>query len=170
MEVTKGGPISVKNNKRKILDIILKILARRRRDRRKKMAIIDTGATDHCVVGVADVTDVKRTCNPIRISLPNGNIVQSTHTCRLRLPGLPKETTHAHIMPGLANMTLLSVGVFCKAGETVTFDDIECCVTLQGNTILRGTFDNDTGLWYAPIHPQKMAQNETGTNTPKKFI
>ena len=66
-------------------------------------AIGDTGTTRNFVRPGAPVDDVKVAMNPIEIGMPNGSIEKSTHTCYLRIPGLPKELREAHIVPGLSH-------------------------------------------------------------------
>jgi len=46
---------------------------------------------------------------PLIAHLPNGDLVQSTHTCTLDPPDLPVGARAAHIIPGLASHSLLSV-------------------------------------------------------------
>jgi hypothetical protein len=58
----------------------------------------------------APVTNKKRAVAPINATLPDGATIQSTHTCDLLLPQLPLAATKAHIIPGLATSSLLSVG------------------------------------------------------------
>jgi hypothetical protein len=70
------------------------------------------------------------------------------HTSALHTPELNKAESIAHVLPGMANHYLLSVGQLCNEGYTVTFS-IES-VTIynsQGIQILRGARDLDTGLW-----------------------
>jgi hypothetical protein len=74
--------------------------------------------------------------------------MESTHTEALDVPELNKAASIAHVFPGMANHSLLSVGQLCNEGYTVTFR-IES-VTIynsQGIQILRGARDLDTGLW-----------------------
>ena len=75
----------------------------------KEWAILDSGATSHFLVMDAPVDEVKRTNKPINIRQPDGAIVTSTHTCSLKIPGLPLEAKLGHIVPGLASHLLLSV-------------------------------------------------------------
>ena len=55
-------------------------------------AILDSGATSHCLVTMAPKASVFPANNPLCVSLPNGDTVQSTHTCTLALPQLPHIT------------------------------------------------------------------------------
>jgi hypothetical protein len=76
--------------------------------------------------------------------------VQSTHTCTLDLLDLPAGARAAHIIPGLASHSLLSV-VTMYAGCTVTFTKINCTITYRGRTIICGHKCTHTGLWMIPL-------------------
>ena len=104
----------------------------------KDWAILDSGATSHFLVTAAPATDVTSTKNPLRVRLPDGSMIASTATCNLALPQLPSEARKGHIIPGLANHSLLSVVKLCNAGCEVTFTMIDCTVRYRGKTILRG--------------------------------
>ena len=84
-------------------------------------AIADAGATGHFVVPGAPVLDIKPATKPLIINLPDGETIRSTHTCRLNLPWLPEEATEAHIVPGLAHTSLMSIKVLCDAGCEVIY-------------------------------------------------
>jgi hypothetical protein len=87
----------------------------------KRWAILDSGATSRFLTINAPATNIIPATVPLIARLPNGDKVQSTHTCTLDLPVLPVGTRAAHIIPGLASHSLLSVVTMCNAGCTVTF-------------------------------------------------
>ena len=91
-------------------------------------SISDSGATDHFLVEGAPVTNLQVSDNPISITIPNGNIMTSTHTCKLDIPWLPNHITEAHIVPGLSHASLISTRKFCESGCKVIFDANECRV------------------------------------------
>ena len=68
-----------------------------------KYAISDSGATGHFLVKDSPVVNKQPTMNPLKITLPNVKVIQSTHTCNLDIPWLPDRMTYAHIVPGLAH-------------------------------------------------------------------
>ncbi len=80
----------------------------------------------------APATNIIPATVPLIACLPNGNKVQSTHTCTLDLPALPVGTRAAHIIPSLASHSLLSIVTMCNAGCTVTFTKIYCTITYCG--------------------------------------
>ena len=114
-------------------------------------AILDSGATSHFLVLMAPKEGITPASNPMRVSLPNGDTIQATHTCTLALPQLPEKVRHSHIIPGLAAYSLLSVVKLCDTGCDVTFTKIDCTVQLRGRVLMTGTKDTKTGLWMLPL-------------------
>ena len=91
-------------------------------------AIMDSGATSHFLVTKAPTRDRQVAISPLKVRLPDGAQVASTHTCQLDIPQLPDKAKLGHIIPGLASHSLLSVVRLCNAGCEVTFTKIECIV------------------------------------------
>ena len=91
--------------------------------------------------------------NPISITIPNCNIMTSTHTCNLYIPWIPNHVTEAHIVPGLTHASFISTRTFCEAVFKVIFDENECRVYYKGNLVLAGGKDKNTVLWKLPINP-----------------
>ena len=84
----------------------------------------DTGATGHFIaynrtnLPLNPVSPV----NPaIKVILPNGATMESTHTTTLPIPSLPSQATTAHAFPTLASGSLLSVGKLCDQNCTAVF-------------------------------------------------
>jgi len=117
-----------------------------------KWAILDSGAISNFLSTSAHVTNIQPTQKPIIARLHNGNQVQSTHTGTLDLPGLPAAARLAHIIPGLASHSLISVVTLCNTGCDVLFTKIGCTITHRGRTIMRGNKCTCTGLWMIPLH------------------
>ena len=76
---------------------------------RNNKAIADTGTTDHFLKEGAPCDEKEIATNPIEIEMPNGSIERSTHTCYLRIPGLPKKLRKGHIVPSLSHSSLASI-------------------------------------------------------------
>ena len=94
----------------------------------KNMAVADAGATGHFVLPGTPVTNVKVERHPLKINLPDGDWLTSTHTCTMDIPWLPNNAKEAHIVPSLAHASLISIKILCDAGCKVTYDDDECRV------------------------------------------
>ena len=71
-------------------------------------AVSDSGATCHFLIEGAPVVNKKVADKPIHITLPNGKIIKSTHTCNLDIPWMPHQMIEAHIVPGLTHSSLIS--------------------------------------------------------------
>ena len=125
-------------------------------------AIADTGATSIFVMEGTPMENVQPTAHPITINLPDGKKVLSTHTCDIRIPGLPTVLT-GHIVPGIKMASLFGIRVLCNAGCTVIFDAEKCVVKYNTKVILRGYKDPSTDLWTLPLTP---AQVWTTPGTP----
>ena len=132
----------------------------------REWAILDSGATSHFLVVDAPADDVMTATNPISVRQPDGAKVQSSHTCELRIPQLPKKARLAHVIPGLASHSLMSVVRLCNCGCEVTFTKIDCVVRYRGKIILRGYKDNSTGLWMVNLKGEKSAGNIANAFVP----
>jgi hypothetical protein len=74
--------------------------------------------------------------------------MESSHTAELNIPELNATASKAHVFPGIANHSLLSVGQLCKEGYIVTFK--QASVTIcdsEKAPILSDCQDFHTGLW-----------------------
>ena len=115
-------------------------------------AIMDSGCTSHFISPNAPVTD-KRIANPsIPISLPNGSVINSSHTATLQLhPALPVEANTAHIIPAFSNNSLISIGQLCDNGCTALFTADNVTIDHNGTTIIEGPRNHQDKLWYMDL-------------------
>jgi len=132
-----------------------------------KWAILDSCTTSNFLTTSAHVTNIQPTQNPIVARLPNGDQVRSTHTGTLDLPGLPAAARLAHIIPGLASHSHISVVTLCNARCDVLFTKIGCTITHRGRTIMRGNKCTCSGLWIIPLY---AAIQPTPTATPPRSL
>ena len=98
--------------------------------------ISDTGATENFLTPDAPVKNVRKADPPININLPNGTIVQSTHTCNMDFDGIPSHVTEGHIVPDL-KQSLVSTRKFCDAGYRVEYTRKWCKVYKGKKVILK---------------------------------
>ena len=77
------------------------------------------------------VTDVAPATRLITINLPDGEKLHSTHTCKLAVLWLPNNAKTAHIIPGLAHASLISIKVLCNVGCKVIYNGDDCRVYFQ---------------------------------------
>jgi hypothetical protein len=73
--------------------------------------------------------------------------MESSHTAELDMPELNAAASKAHVFPGMANHSLLSVGHLYDEGYIVTFKQAEVTICNPENSqILSGPRDLNTGL------------------------
>jgi hypothetical protein len=111
-------------------------------------AIMDSGCTGQFLLFNAPCSNKVKSQTPLTVCLPNGATMESSHTPHLNIPHLNAASSLAHVFPGMANHSLISVGELCNEGYVVTFKDASVTVCdSQEFQILRGPRDLDTGLW-----------------------
>ena len=93
----------------------------------------------------APVTNIKTALNLLKVRAAQGAKIETTHPCDVNIAGLP--TLPGHILPELAQASLISVRVLCNAGCRVIFDDQECRVYFKGKVVQVGYKDPSTNLW-----------------------
>jgi hypothetical protein len=113
-------------------------------------AIADTGATPIFIMDNAEVNNKCVTTNPLKIKLPNGTTIWSTHVCDTIITELPMKLS-GHIVLSLKIASLIEIQPLCKAGCKVVFDDEKCKVIYNNKVILTGSKDPYTDLWKMPI-------------------
>jgi hypothetical protein len=75
--------------------------------------------------------------------------MESSHTADLDIPELNAAASKAHVYPGMANHSLLSVGQLCDEGYIFTFKQDTVTICNSGSSkILSGPRDVNTGLWH----------------------
>jgi hypothetical protein len=100
------------------------------------------------------------------VRLPNGATMESSHTADLDIPGLNTAASKAHVLPGMAHHSSLSVGQLCEEGYIVTFqqDTVTICNS-DNSTLLSGPWDATTGLWRINLkQPNKTIPNPIENN------
>ncbi|KAL7533212.1 hypothetical protein ACHAWF_004382, partial [Thalassiosira exigua] len=118
----------------------------------------------------APVSNVKKAIKPLTIHLPNGDTIQSTHTCLLKRPDLPRAVRVAHIVPGLSHSSLVSVKVLCDAGCEVTYEGDKCNVTYKNKQIWAGVREPTAGLWVLPLTPNATLGSPTAETLPHETV
>ncbi|KAL7503761.1 hypothetical protein ACHAXN_001695, partial [Cyclotella atomus] len=126
--------------------------------------VADSGATAHFLLPHVRIRNKRRATNPLNITLPDGEIIQSTHIGNLDLPGLPASATECHVVPGLAHSSLISIKVLCDKGCYVIFTKAACKIYYKGELVLEGKRHPGTGLWIVPT-----SKTPIDTKPPTKF-
>jgi hypothetical protein len=111
-------------------------------------AIVDSGCTCHFMLVNAPCLNKVKSQNPLKVRLPNGATMLSSHAAELNILELNADASIVHVFPGMANHYLLSVGKLCNEGYTFTVKNASVTVcNPQEFLILSGARDLDTGLW-----------------------
>jgi hypothetical protein len=111
-------------------------------------AIVDSGCTGHFLLVNAPCLNKVESRTPLTVRLPNGATMESSHTADLDIPELNAAASKAHVFPGMAHHSLLSVGQLCDEGYIVTFkqDTVTICNS-ESSKLLSGPRDVTAGLW-----------------------
>jgi hypothetical protein len=110
--------------------------------------MVDSGCTGHFILVNAPCLNKVKSRTPLTVRLPNGATMDSSHTAELDIPELNAAASKAHVLPGMANHSLLSVGQLCDERYIVTFKQDEVTICDSDNSqVLSGPRDLNTGLW-----------------------
>jgi hypothetical protein len=112
---------------------------------------LDSGCNAFFLLASTKCTNKVLAENPLEVCLPNGAIIASTYTVTLNIPSLPHAYIQAHILPGLAQHSLLYVGEMSDSDCAMAFTATKVTVTNGGSKILTGQRDKESGLWRAPL-------------------
>jgi hypothetical protein len=134
--------------------------------KKHETSIVDSGCTSHFLLVNARCLNKVKSRTPLTVRLPNSATMESSHTAELDIPELNAAAYKAHVFPGMANHSLLSVGKLCNEGYKVTFkqDTVTICDSVNSH-ILSGPRDLDTGLWCINLRqtnnhkPEPIANN-----------
>jgi hypothetical protein len=130
-------------------------------------ALFDSGCTAHFLIANAHCKHKLFAQSPLEVRLPNGAVTASTHTTTLDLPPFPKAAMQAHILPGVAQHLLLSVGQMCDSGCAVTITAKEVAVAQGTAKKLTGTRDKDAGIWCVTLgntNPEQSSHLHAANN------
>ena len=81
-----------------------------------KGSIADSGTTAHFLLPNVQILNKRKANTPLNITLPDGAVIHFTHVGNLDLLGLGNTATLAHIVPGLAHSSPLSIKQLCNNG------------------------------------------------------
>jgi hypothetical protein len=92
--------------------------------------------------------------------------MESSHTADLDIRGLNTAASKAHVFPGMAHHSLLSVGQLCDEGSIVTLqqDTVTICNS-DNSKLLSGPRNATTGLWRITLkQPNKTIPDPIANN------
>ena len=120
-------------------------------------AIADSGTTGHYLRVSSPVVGKVQVNEGVRVLLPDGNTITSSHEAYLDMPTLPKAARKAHIFPGLAHDALISIAQLCDEDYIAIFDKENIHIIKDGTIAIQGTRHPRTKLYMI---------NLVGTNKP----
>jgi hypothetical protein len=119
-------------------------------------AILDSGCTGYLLLVTAPCLNKVISQNPLTVRLPNSATMESSHTADLDIPGLNTAASKAHVFPGMAHQSLLSVGQLYDEGYVVTFQQETVTICNSDNSkLLSGPRDVTNGLWHINVKQTK---------------
>ena len=130
----------------------------------KDLGISDTGATGHFLQPGAPAINIRRTTNPISISQPDSGKLEFTHECEIDNPQIPQAARKAHIVPGLAHTSLVSIKMLIDAGCFVTYSE-NVLVYYKGKIVWTGPREDLTGIWVLPLRHNMQLTKQTTVGT-----
>ena len=142
-----------------------------------KLANADTGTTGHFISikdkdAIEDIQPVSEE-NAIEVEQPDGSFIRSVAVGKLKWKWLPPHLRIVHIFKDLTG-SLLSIGLLCDAGYTVTFIKQSVTVQMNGTIVLTGQRINK--LWMIdidneennPLPTSKMGHSKWKMKNPLK--
>ena len=82
---------------------------------------------------------------------PDGSTMDSSHISALQLPSLSKQARHINIYPKMKTYPLISLGVLCDDGCTITLYNQEISVSKNGQERINVNINNQSGMWEVPL-------------------
>ena len=106
------------------------------------------------------------------VFLPNNASITSSASGNIPIQSLSATSTKAHILPGLKNSSLLSLGQLCDDGCIVHLTKSTIHVFKNSNLILTGYRNPTDGLWDVPLpqFPKQVVQSHSSidSSTPSR--
>ena len=131
------------------------------------MAVADSGATGNFILPGTKVSNMKISKKPITINLPDVTQLKSTHTCEINVPRIPKEARQAHVVPGMAHTSLISMKILTDVGCKVVYDAHECRVYFRDKIVWTGGKEPTTVLWV--LHISKTVKHHPKMKTTMTY-
>jgi hypothetical protein len=136
----------------------------------QKPAIIaksDSGASSHYLMTKDQqvLTNLQPTPFGPRVTLPDSTNIQASHSGQLPLHScLSQCTKKAHILEGITNSSLISIGQLCDDNCIAILDKHQIEVYKDNTCALAGTRNTTNGLWDIPI-PSMLSSSVTDPPT-----
>ena len=104
--------------------------------------------------------------------LTNGITMGSTHIATIQLLGINRLARQIHFLPKIKTAPIISLGVLCDDGCTITLDKQAISIHNNGEYIIKGTRNKKKRMWEVPLEPQQSENlvNNVQAQTSKPWI
>lgn len=99
------------------------------------------------------------------VFLPNNDHISSNAAGHLPIPSLSKESTKAHLLPGLQNSSLLSLGQICDDDCIIHLTKSNLYIFKDQKLLLTGYRNHRDGLWDVPLPQQPLSSSLPNSKT-----
>ena len=116
------------------------------------IAKADSGASNHywMIKDKKILLNLMHSLGPT-VYLPNNTSIKSNEHGFLPLTTLSKRAQKAHILPGLKNSSLISLGQLCDDNCVIKLTKSHLFVFKNNQLVLTGIPNNSDGLWDLPL-------------------
>eukprot|EP00956_Cyclotella_meneghiniana_P022201 scaffold41617_cov75-Cyclotella_meneghiniana.AAC.6 len=107
-------------------------------------AILDSGASGNYLTEKAPTENKRAIHDQIRVTLPDGTTLKSSHQCSIQNKQLPPKAREAYIIPG------------CK----IQFQKDNCNIIYNNTIVMKGYKNANNGLWYVPLKNENNQEQQ----------
>ena len=129
----------------------------------------DSGATNHYISpdAIHLLTNLQNNTN-IHGQLPDSTTLSSTHTRILNIPRLSTAAKTAHLLPGLQNTSLMSLGQLVDDSCVILLTKNHLNVFRNFESIIQGVRNTQDRLWDIPFPTKHPSPTFNSTNTKQQ--
>ena len=100
-------------------------------------------------------------------NLPERYKLRSTHTCNIDIDGISETEKLAHIVPGLAHASLISISVLCDVVCKVQYYENIYGLYYNKKLVWKGGREPQIRLWLLPLQDCNITSPKTETRNTK---
>ena len=126
------------------------------------IGIADSGCSDHYAATNADVKNIRPAQKKIKVMLPNGENIESSHTAQLNISNIPAPAQVCHLFPAMKDKMLISLGKLCDNDMEIKLTKTNIYIYDQEHKeqpIIIGNRNATNGMWYLDTSNKKEDEN-----------
>ena len=126
------------------------------------IGIADSGCSDHYAATNADVKNIRPAQKKIKVMLPNGENIESSHTAQLNISNIPAPAQVCHLFPAMKDKILISLGKLCDNDMEIKLTKTNTYVYDQDHKeqpIIIGNRNTTNGMWYLNLNDSAASVN-----------